>query len=96
MTRYRLLGTFSPSRLRPRPCESLDSTTLTAGTHAPLEASVQLHPGFEEFRALAAGAGVVPVWREFLFDVDAIRAHWVELRLGPAAFQNPVVGDHRV
>jgi anthranilate synthase component 1 len=64
----------------------LDSTTLTAGTHAPLEASVHLRPSFEEFRALAAGAGVVPVWREFLFDVDTAVTAYTKLARPPFGF----------
>jgi anthranilate synthase component 1 len=47
---------------------------------------MQLHPTFEEFRALAAGAGVVPVWREFLFDVDTAVTAYAKLSRPPFGF----------
>ena len=33
-------------------------------------ALMQILPSFDRFKALAGAAGLVPVWREFLFDVD--------------------------
>src|SRR5687768_9765756 len=47
---------------------------------------MQLHPSFEEFRALAAGAEVVPVWREFLFDVDTAVTAYAKLARPPFGF----------
>ena len=47
---------------------------------------MQLHPTFEEFRALASRAGVVPVWREFLFDVDTAVTAYAKLSRPPFGF----------
>src|SRR5687768_819741 len=47
---------------------------------------MQLYPPFDEFRALAAGAGVVPVWREFLFDVDTAVTAYAKLAEPPFGF----------
>jgi anthranilate synthase component 1 len=47
---------------------------------------MQLRPLFEEFRALASGAGVVPVWREFLFDVDTAVTAYAKLARPPFGF----------
>jgi anthranilate synthase component 1 len=47
---------------------------------------MQLRPTFEEFRALASAAGVVPVWREFLFDVDTAVTAYAKLARPPFGF----------
>ena len=47
---------------------------------------MQLRPTFEEFRALASGAGIVPVWREFLFDVDTAVTAYAKLARPPFGF----------
>ena len=40
---------------------------------------MQLHPTFERFQELARGAGLVPVWREFLFDTDTAVTAYAKL-----------------
>jgi anthranilate synthase component 1 len=47
---------------------------------------MQLFPSFEEFQALARDAGVVPVWREFLFDVDTAVTAYAKLAAPPFGF----------
>ena len=47
---------------------------------------MQLRPSFEEFRAYAASAGVVPVWREFLFDADTAVTAYAKLARPPFGF----------
>jgi len=47
---------------------------------------MQLHPTFERFKTLAAGAGVVPVWREFLFDADTAVTAYAKLAEPPFGF----------
>ena len=47
---------------------------------------MQLFPSFEEFQALADDAGVVPVWREFLFDVDTAVTAYAKLAEPPFGF----------
>ncbi len=49
---------------------------------------MQLYPSFEEFRVLAAGPDgcVVPVWREFLFDVDTAVTAYAKLAAPPFGF----------
>ncbi len=51
---------------------------------------MQLKPSFEEFRAQARAqatrAGVLPVWREFLFDVDTAVTAYAKLRRPPFGF----------
>ena len=47
---------------------------------------MQLSPSFEEFRSLAEGAGLVPVWREFLFDVDTAVTAYSKLAEPPFGF----------
>lgn len=47
---------------------------------------MQLLPTFDRFRALAQGAGVVPVWREFLFDVDTAVTAYAKLAEPPFGF----------
>ena len=47
---------------------------------------MKLSPTFEEFRSLASGAGVVPVWREFLFDVDTAVTAYAKLASPPFGF----------
>ena len=45
-----------------------------------------LFPSFEEFQALARDAGVVPVWRESLFDVDTAVTAYAKLAEPPFGF----------
>ena len=47
---------------------------------------MQLYPTFERFKALARGAGIVPVWREFLFDVDTAVTAYAKLAEPPFGF----------
>jgi anthranilate synthase component 1 len=47
---------------------------------------MQLFPSFERFRTLAQGAGLVPVWREFLFDVDTAVTAYSKLAEPPFGF----------
>ena len=47
---------------------------------------MQLSPSFEDFRRLASGAGIVPVWREFLFDVDTAVTAYAKLASPPFGF----------
>jgi anthranilate synthase component 1 len=47
---------------------------------------MQLKPTFEEFRSKADRAGVLPVWREFLFDVDTAVTAYHKIRRPPFGF----------
>jgi anthranilate synthase component 1 len=47
---------------------------------------MQLFPSFEHFRTLAQGAGIVPVWREFLFDADTAVTAYAKLAEPPFGF----------
>jgi anthranilate synthase component 1 len=47
---------------------------------------MQLFPTFERFKTLARGAGVVPVWREFLFDADTAVTAYAKLAEPPFGF----------
>jgi anthranilate synthase component 1 len=47
---------------------------------------MQLHPSFERFKTLAKNAGLVPVWREFLFDVDTAVTAYAKLAEPPFGF----------
>ncbi len=47
---------------------------------------MQLQPGFERFREYAEDARVVPVWREFLFDVDTAVTAYAKLARPPFGF----------
>ncbi len=47
---------------------------------------MQLYPSFEQFKALARSAGLVPVWREFLFDVDTAVTAYAKLAEPPFGF----------
>jgi anthranilate synthase component 1 len=47
---------------------------------------MQLHPSFERFQQLARNAGLVPVWREFLFDVDTAVTAYAKLAEPPFGF----------
>jgi anthranilate synthase component 1 len=47
---------------------------------------MQLHPTFERFEALAKNADLVPVWREFLFDVDTAVTAYAKLAEPPFGF----------
>jgi anthranilate synthase component 1 len=48
--------------------------------------SMQLKPTFEEFRSRADRSGVLPVWREFLFDVDTAVTAYHKIRCPPFGF----------
>ena len=54
--------------------------------HGSAANPMQLFPSFDEFRALAANAGVVPVWRESLFDVDTAVTAYAKLAEPPFGF----------
>jgi anthranilate synthase component 1 len=47
---------------------------------------MQLFPSFERFSALAAESTLVPVWREFLFDVDTAVTAYAKLAEPPFGF----------
>ncbi len=47
---------------------------------------MQLFPSFERFQELAQGAGLVPVWHEFLFDVDTAVTAYAKLAEPPFGF----------
>jgi anthranilate synthase component 1 len=47
---------------------------------------MQLFPTFERFKELSRGAGLVPVWREFLFDVDTAVTAYAKLAEPPFGF----------
>jgi anthranilate synthase component I len=47
---------------------------------------MQPRPSFDEFRRHARGAGIVPVWREFLFDVDTAVTAYHKLARPPFGF----------
>ncbi|MEM7414247.1 MAG: anthranilate synthase component I [Gemmatimonadota bacterium] len=47
---------------------------------------MQLFPSFERFSALASTATLVPVWREFLFDVDTAVTAYSKLEDSPFGF----------
>jgi anthranilate synthase component 1 len=47
---------------------------------------MQLHPTFQDFRTYAADTGLVPVWREFLFDVDTAVTAYAKLARPPFGF----------
>jgi anthranilate synthase component 1 len=47
---------------------------------------MQLYPSLERFSELADGAGLVPVWREFLFDVDTAVTAYAKLAEPPFGF----------
>ena len=47
---------------------------------------MQILPSFDQFKALADAAGLVPVWREFLFDVDTAVTAYSKLVEPPFAF----------
>ena len=47
---------------------------------------MRVHPDFDEFRSHARGAGVVPVWREFLFDRDTAVTAYHKLARPPFGF----------
>ncbi|MSR35250.1 MAG: anthranilate synthase component I [Gemmatimonadetes bacterium] len=57
---------------------------------------MQPFPTFEEFRALAQNAGIVPVWRESLFDVDTAVTAYAKLVEPPFGFLlESVVGGEK-
>src|SRR5438270_7751969 len=43
-------------------------------------------PSFEDFRALAANGGLVPVWADCLLDTDTPVSAFAKIRRGPFAF----------
>jgi anthranilate synthase component 1 len=47
---------------------------------------MQLSPSFHSFKALSEGAGLVPVWREFLFDVDTAVTAYAKIAEPPFGF----------
>jgi len=47
---------------------------------------MQTFPTFSEFQILARGAGVVPVWREFLFDTETAVTAYEKLATPPFGF----------
>ncbi|MBT8395856.1 MAG: anthranilate synthase component I, partial [Gemmatimonadetes bacterium] len=47
---------------------------------------MRLFPSFPEFLTLARDAGVVPVWREFLFDTDTAVTAYEKLYRPPFGF----------
>ena len=47
---------------------------------------MQLRPSFQEFKTLAAGSGLVPVWQVFLFDVDTAVTAYAKLVEPPFGF----------
>jgi len=47
---------------------------------------MQLYPTFEQFREYAGGARMVPVWKEFLFDVDTAVTAYAKLARPPFGF----------
>jgi anthranilate synthase component 1 len=47
---------------------------------------MQLKPTFDEFRVQADRTGVLPVWREFLFDVDTAVTAYAKIRRPPFGF----------
>ena len=47
---------------------------------------MQILPSFDRFKALAGAAGLVPVWREFLFDVDTAVTAYSKLVEPPFGF----------
>ncbi len=47
---------------------------------------MQTFPSFPEFLTLSRGAGVVPVWREFLFDTDTAVTAYAKLYRPPFGF----------
>ena len=56
---------------------------------------MELKPTLEEFCAQATGTGVLPVWREFLFDVDTAVTAYAKIRHPPFGFllESVVGGD---
>lgn len=47
---------------------------------------MQTYPSFSEFQTLARGAGVVPVWREFLFDTETAVTAYKKIAEPPFGF----------
>jgi anthranilate synthase component 1 len=47
---------------------------------------MQTYPSFSDFQALARGAGVVPVWEEFLFDTETAVTAYEKLAAPPFGF----------
>lgn len=56
---------------------------------------MELHPSFEAFKSQARHATVVPVWREFLFDVDTAVTAFAKIYRPPFGFllESVVGGD---
>lgn len=47
---------------------------------------MRLFPSFDRFSAMVEGAILVPVWREFLFDVDTAVTMYAKLAEPPFGF----------
>ena len=47
---------------------------------------MQIRPSFNDFKALADKCGLVPVWQEFLFDVDTAVTAYSKLAEPPFGF----------
>ena len=47
---------------------------------------MQILPSFDRFKTLARTAGLVPVWREFLFDVDTAVTAYAKVFEPPFGF----------
>jgi anthranilate synthase component 1 len=47
---------------------------------------MELRPSLEEFQSLSRGGGIVPVWQEFLFDVDTAVTAYAKLARAPFGF----------
>ena len=57
-----------------------------AGACEDIGALMQILPSFDRFKALASVAALVPVWREFLFDVDTAVTAYSKLVEPPFGF----------
>lgn len=70
--------------------------TCTPKAFGPERLSMQLLPTFDEFRSLARRYGVIPVWREFLFDVETAVTAYAKLARPPFGFLlESVVGGEK-
>ena len=47
---------------------------------------MELRPSLEEFQSLSRDGGIVPVWQEFLFDVDTAVTAYAKLARAPFGF----------
>jgi anthranilate synthase component 1 len=74
----------------PEDIQTRSDRRVTAGVlwfelHATVDL-MELFPSFPDFRELAADAGIVPVWREFLFDTDTAVTAYEKLYRPPFGF----------